>query len=184
MTRQTFLAVMVFLLGCAVAQAGNEVVSLRSGRSFPTDEMEHYFSPEAWKAIAEAPINGYVVLRGSIGPDQKVKVTMCDKSYPDRSRDALATQFANRVRIVATNVGSHIAPAAEVFVFFYDSKEEIQQAVVFGRSREGVMKRDTTNRESYLEVIDYRKKAATLPPATPDDPASGASGPAAAPAHS
>ena len=59
---------------------------------------------------------------------------------------------------MAPSVGSHLAPVADVFVLFYDTDAPVQQAVVFGRSRKGPMVRTTTNRDSYLEVIDYRKK--------------------------
>ena len=67
-----------------------------------------------------------------------------------------------------------------MFVLFYDTDAPVQQAVVFGRSRKGPMVRTTTNRDSYLEVIDYRKKSPS-PGEGPVSPAAAETAGAAAP---
>jgi hypothetical protein len=158
MWKKSLIGTLIFLVNIAVGHAEKPTMSLRTVHNFPITEIEQFYTPPAWKLIYDAPISGYVVMNATIQTDEQVHVFAQVASYPDHSRDALAKQFAARVRIAGPNVGSHLAPTADVYIIFYDSDRQAMQAVVFAKQHESASARKMARGDFYLEVIDYKNK--------------------------
>ena len=130
-----WLALATLAGGCAsapapVRTAGN---SLATTGSFPTTEIESFFPPSQWRKLRELAFAGYVVMDAQVRANGSLNLTRIRASFPDDARNAQALGFARAVELKAANIGSHLAPEAEVYVIFFQPSLDGRLALTFAR---------------------------------------------------
>ena len=93
--------------------------------------MARFYSEADWDTLKRRHYVGYVILEGLIGGDSRVGGAHPVESYPDDSRNSLAAELSRRIKISSFTIGSHIRPAARVYVLFYEDGFNPREAIVY-----------------------------------------------------
>jgi hypothetical protein len=126
------LAGLLLLAGCAGPGATGEVGSptLAGNPRLPAQTIARFYSATEWEALKDRRYDGYAILRGPIGDDNRVTGPIVVESFPDKSRSNLALTLSRRVKIAPTTIGTHVRPTARVYVVFYETPKP-RRAIIF-----------------------------------------------------
>lgn len=143
------------LAGCSTSPQSprTSVHTLRDVPGLPYDLVARAFKPNEWQRWESLHCTGYVILRGKIGQGgtlSNLRVTTCQ---PDRSRNALAIEFCDALRVSAVTIGSKVPPTANVYVVFFETPP-VRTALVYGETN-GTVDNIKTNRFPQDVLIKY-----------------------------
>ena len=135
--------------------AQSVVHTLDGNPDIPDFEIRAFYKDEAWNMIKDAPYQGYVVISGTVNPRGEFYPRKIESSYPDDSKNDMASKMSKEVKISAAKVGTRVDPKASVYVIFYEEDPERKVALVFGKRKKSVAFQDHSIRGRYMSLFSY-----------------------------
>jgi len=147
----------LFLLvgGCAsTPPATTTAQTLQGDPQLPGAEIEPLCTPEQWNLLGAMKYRAFVVLNGESQLDGSVTTGVAQASYPDSTWVEPARAVVKNAVLKVSTTGSHIPPAADVFVIFYGHSEGNRRALVYARQRDDSLP-GTFGKAQYIAVEKY-----------------------------
>ena len=168
------LLVLSGLLFAATAQADNATeLSQQLRRHMPVTEFAIISQSEFWHIFREEPMTGFVVMRGTVGGNERVTITEVVESLPDKSRNPVARVLAGQARVNSVGTGSLVRPRVNVYVLFYDTGKQVHRALIFATQADTGFNVNQRGQNCFITVLEYHLEPKNKPgtPATTPKPA-------------
>lgn len=130
-------------------------VTLDSNSTLPKKEIKMFYGKKQWNEIKDLEYDGYVIFKAGVTKSRELKLLKILASYPDDSRNELAEQFAEGLKLQNSNVGSRIKKSAKVYVIFYEKNHTPNQALVIGKRNQSISSTESVGGNYYMTVIRY-----------------------------
>lgn len=129
------LAILVCgLVGCRSVgnRAAGQPHTLASDQRLPREVIRRLFGIQEWKWWQNKTYDGLVILRGQVEDDGHLSDLRVVTAYPNDSRNGMARELGQQIRISAVRIGTRTRPSGEIYALFYEHGGRPHHALVFG----------------------------------------------------